>query len=40
MRVNMMSAKPSKEPMTTPAIAPYDNPVLGVIGAKDGMVRF
>ena len=40
MRVNMMSAKPSKELMTTPEIAPFDNSVLGGIGAKDGIVRF
>ena len=38
----MMSAKPSKEPlaMTTLANVPFDNPVLGGIGAKDGIVRF
>ena len=43
----MMSARPTKEPMTTPAIAPSDNlvalvvlVVFGGVGVGVGMVWF
>jgi len=43
-RMYIMSAKPAREPITAPAIAPFDNPVFDPIwggpGVKDGMVRF
>ena len=45
--MNMTSARPTREPMATPAIAPLDNLVCGFklfeelgLGVRGGLVRF
>lgn len=39
MRMNIMSARPIAQPMTTPAIVPFDNPGrLTTPGVEDGMM--